>query len=218
MNCIIIADKPYKGRKTKGWNGLAQVNKKETLVENQLRVISNKFPKSKIIYVYGFDAKKASNYFHQLNKKNVVGIYNHEFDTFGEINSFRHVIEYLNQDCLILTGNIVLKPSMFDNFTKSKSRSKIFINTKQENELGCVLNEEQNIQNICYGLENYLIGMYYISSADITLFKQIINNYLCRNHFLFETINKMIDQHVTFSPIISSRKIHSQSIKDLQEQ
>lgn len=218
MNCIIIADKPHKGRKTKGWNGLAQVNKREILVSNQLRVISKKFPKSKIIYVYGFDAKKASNYFDQLNKKNVIGVYNHEFDIFGEINSFGHVIEYLNQDCLILTGSMVLTPSMFDNFTKSKNRSKIFINSKQENELGCILNENGNIQHICYGLENYLTGMYYISSGDIPIFKQIISNYTYRNHFLFEAINKMIDLHTAFSPIISSRKIHSQSIKDLQEQ
>jgi len=218
MNFIFISDKSPKGRKTKGWNGFFQINKKENLASNQIKTIHKKFPKSKIIYIYGFDGKRASTYFEQTQNKNVIGVYNKNYDTSGEVSSLTTISEYLTQECMLLHGDILLKPSVFDNFKKSKQKSKIFISTKHSTELGCVLDAQENVQHICYGLNNYLLGLYYISNSHISLFKQMVDNYSYRNYFLFEIINKMIDHNVSFEPITTNRKNNLQYIKDIKQE
>ena len=198
MNCIIIADRPSKGIKSKGWNGLIKINKTETLIQNQVKVIRQSFPKSKVIYIYGFDYKKVEEYFYHSNLDNIVYVNNNRFASSGECFSVSTISEFLEQDCLIFFGNLILKPSMFKDFKAKKSQ--IFITPKTENELGCTFNDKGFVEHICYGLENYLPNVYYISKKDIEQFKNLVTKNYYRNYFLFEIINRMIEKGADFQP------------------
>lgn len=203
MNCIIIADKYVKGMKSKGCYGLIPVNKKHNLFELQHKTIKKIFPRSKIIYVYGFESKKIKN--NLLNKyQDVIGIENTEYESSGFVQSLRCASNYLDENCLIFFGDLIIKTDMFKEF--DRSRCHIYLNKNHPTNLGCILDKKHNVQNISYGLDNYLSNIYYISKRDVENFSYYINNNKYRNYFLFEIINKMIDQGVTFGSAMHNNK------------
>lgn len=199
MNCIIIADKHDKGNKSKGWSGAQPINRKTILVNNQINVIRSCFPKSKITYIYGFDCDKVEQHFeNNIKQDKITLIYNQHYEDYGEIFSISRAKSLLDEDILLFFGNLILKPSVFQNFTKN--RSHIFTNNKNYNELGCMINSKGKIEHVCYELENYLEHIYYISKSDIDVFRSIVSRFENRNCFIFEVINKMIERGVTFYP------------------
>lgn len=195
MNCIILADKYEKGSKSKGWSGSKMINKKHTLIKNQVSTIQKVFPKCRIYYVYGFDSKKVEEHLISQQYENFKAFYNEEYNTSGEIYAIAKTHECIDSDCLIIKGNIILKPSMFTNFHK---KNHIYISTEHSKELGCTTNEKQEVNYLFYDLDYSLLDMYYIDSVSIELFKKIIFRKEYKNYFLFEIINKMIDSGVTF--------------------
>lgn len=202
MNCIIIADRYAKGMKSKGCYGLIKINHKANLFETQYRAIKKVFPRSKIIYVYGFENKKIQRYFNK-NYQDVIAIENKAYNETGFVNSIRCASDYLDQNCLIFFGDLAIKPEMFKDFNRQKAH--IYISKKNHNSLGCIIDNDK-INNIAYGLDNYLLNMYYINKKNIETFSYYINENKLKNYFLFEIINKMIDQGVEFLPSIQNNK------------
>jgi choline kinase len=202
MNSIIIADKYAKGMKSKGCYGLIQINQRTNLFQTQYKAIKTAFPRSNIIYVYGFENKKIKRYFSK-NYQDVIAIENKEYNETGFVNSIKCASDYLDQNCLIFFGDLAIKSEMFKNFNREKSH--IYLSKKNNNSLGCIV-RNNNVLNISYGLDNYLLNMYYINKKNIETFSYYINENKLRNYFLFEIINKMIDQGITFHPSIQKNK------------
>jgi hypothetical protein len=196
MNCIIIADKPFKGIKSKGWSGLLQINKTENLIDNQIKVIKKSFPGSKIFYIYGFEHKKVEDYL-ENNNQNIVPVYNENYDTFGQLYSLSLISHYLNENTLIFFGDIILKPSVFKDLNKKYSQLYV---KKNYSDLGCVINSKNEIEQISYNLENYISEIYYFKKEDLQQLQTYTKNYAFRNYFLFEIVNRMIDQGMKLRP------------------
>lgn len=203
MNCIIIADKFNKGMKSKGCNGLIPINKKSNLFQNQYRVIKKVFPSSKIIYIYGFESKKIRNYLTN-NYDDVVSVHNKDFDTSGYIKSLSCASKYLGNSSLIFFGDLILSTQMFKHF--DKKRSQVFVNKKTKNTLGCTIDNQNFVQNISYGLDNYLTNMYYIHKKDMPSFKYYVDEDKYRNYFLFEIVNNLIDTGTQFNIVMNNNK------------
>lgn len=203
MNCIIIGDRYNKGMKSKGCSGLIRINKRYNVFQNQYKVIKKVFPKSKIIYVYGFENKKIASYL-KLNYEDVVGVYNDEFNTSGYCHSINCAKQYLNKDCLLFFGDLIIKSEIFNNFDKKNSH--VYINKKNNSNLGCIIDNNKIIQNISYDLDNYLMNMYYFNQKDIKILKSIVSDHKHRNCFVFEAINKMVDLGVKFHISITNNK------------
>lgn len=214
MNCIIIGDKPVAGMKSKGWVGTIAVNKRDNLVQNQIRVISKIFPNAKIVYIYGFDEKKAFTYFEEMTHRNLIPIYNNKYDTHGQMYSLGLAHEYLNQNTLIFPGDILLKPSIFDKFNNKESQ--IYIK-KSYDDLGCTINKRGKIEHISYYLKNYLANVYYFNKKNTEILRPITRETSMRNYFLFEAINKMIDSGVRFSPTLISNNKFLNNIYNYQK-
>lgn len=195
MNCVILADKIFKGIKSKGWVGSLPVNSQSSLIDHQLKVIEKQFPRCKIFYVYGFDSKKVENYLHKIHK-DVTFVNNEEYNKYGQIYSIYKVIDLIEKECLFLNGDLVLQPSMFKNFNKRYSQ--IFVNNKSSSELGASIDEKNNVQHISYGLDNLVTNMFFINEKSINNFKKNVENWNYRNYFCFEIINKMIEQGNNF--------------------
>lgn len=203
MNCIIIADRYNKGMKSKGCTGLIRINKKYNVFQNQYKTIKKKFPNSKIIYVYGFENKKIENYL-KINYEDVTAIYNDKFDSAGYCHSLNCVKQYLNKDCLLFFGDLITKPEVFDNFDKKNSH--IYVNKKNHSNLGCIIDNNEILQNISYDLDNYLMNMYYFNKKDIKILSLIVSEYKNRNCFVFEAVNRMVDLGVKFHISMSNNK------------
>lgn len=205
MNFIILADKYHKGMKSKGCLGLLPVNRKYNIFEFQYNNIKKVFPKSKIIYVYGFDHKKIENFLKQKNKfKDLVAIYNENYETYNYSYSLKQASDYLNDNSFITFGDVLFKHQIFEKFNPNNG-SQIFINSKIKNTLGCTI-ENSAIKNISFELNNYLSNIYYLHKKDTTHLFNMVNSKKYMNYFVFELINKMIDNNHNFSAFVKNNK------------
>lgn len=204
MNFIILADKYQKGMKSKGGLGLLKLNTRTNMIEHQYKQIKKVFPKAKIIYVYGFDSKKIETFLQEKKYKDLIQIYNPNYDHHNFAYSLRLASDYLDKDCFITFGDVGFKSSIFNNFSKDNG-SQIFINNKQKHKIGCVINDNR-IMHISFDLGNYISQIYYISKKDAERLRQLTSQENLKNYFFFEIINKLIDNNVGFYPFIKNNK------------
>lgn len=208
MNIIIVADKYQKRMKSKGCVGLIKYLNKNIL-SHQYQILQNVFPKSNIVYIYGFDNKRLINYIDKKKQKQEYKylqlIYNSQYDTYNNAYSLYLAKNFLNDDCIIFFGDNIIKSSTFKDF-KITQESQVFIDNNSKNKIGCIINNNQ-IYNISYDLDNILSEIYFISKSQITLFKNLISDNNNYNYFIFEIINKMIDLNQNFSPFINKHRV-----------
>lgn len=204
MKIIILGDKYQKGSKSQGCSGLIKINSHSNILENQYYVLTSSFPKAEVFYIYGFDNKKIISYLD--NKKiNINFIYNEKYDEFNECFSLSLVKEHLDSDTLILSGYNILSNNCFKNFDSEYSQ--VFFDHSGHSKIGCIENN-LNIENIFYDLENKIHSMFYLNHNDAKILKNILspNTY---NAFLFEIINLCISS----GSIIKLKKLQPKSIK-----
>ena len=206
MNIIILADKYQKRMKSRGCVGLIKYNNKNIL-SHQYKIFKGIFPNANIVYIYGFDHKRLVSYLNKniFDYQNVKFIYNSDYDQYNNVYSLNLAKEYLNDDCILLFGDHIVKPSTFENFQITK-QSQVFINLKIQTRLGCIV-ANNSISNICYDLDNYLSEIYFISQNQISTLKEFVSNPNYYNSFIFEILNKMIDSNHSFIPLITNQKV-----------
>lgn len=217
MNFIILADKFNKGMKSKGCLGLLDINKKNNILEFQYNNIKKIFPRAKIIYVYGFDHKKMKSFLDHKKHKDLIGIYNPDYEKYNYTHSISLTADYLNDNCFITFGDIIFKHQTFKTFIKDKNKSQIFVNNKIKNQIGCTI-INNNVINISFDLENYLSHIYYICKKDIEHLNKLVHNSKLRNCFIFEIVNKMIDSNISFTPVINNNKTLTKHINEIKVQ
>jgi choline kinase len=205
MNIIILGDKYQKRMKSRGCVGLIKYNNKN-IFTHQYKTILSTLPSAQIIYVYGFDSKRFLTYFdkHSDHYPNITLINNDKYELYNNAYGIYLAQEYLNDDCIILFGDHIVKPSLFDHF-RPTTESQIFVNRKAKTRLGCVINNNI-VENISYDLENYLSEIYYISKDQIDLFRDLVSNPKNHNNFIFEIVNKMIDLKQSIKPFYIHHK------------
>jgi choline kinase len=199
MNIIILGDKYQKRMKSRGCVALIK-HQNKNILNHQYKIVNSCFPNSNILYIYGFDSKRLSSY---VNKhidyyENVKFVYNELYESRNNVYSLNLIKNQLNDSCIILFGDHLIKNSMFHNFNPTEE-SQVFISDKIKTRLGCIINNDK-IDNISYDLENYLSEVYYISKNQMSLFKNLISNPSNHNCFIFEIFNKMIDLNQKILP------------------
>jgi len=214
MNFIILADKFNKGIKSKGCIGLLGLHKRNNIFQFQYKNIKRAFPKSKIIYIYGFDHKKMVLFLEQNNYSDLISIYNPDYEKYNYTHTISLANKYLNDDCFISFGDTIFKHQTFKGFSK-QNRSQIFVNTKIKNQFGCTI-IDNHVINISFDLQNYLSHIYYVCKKDILHFSHLVTNDKLKNCFIFEVINKMIDSQITFNPFINNNKNLTQNINEIK--
>lgn len=205
MNIIILGDKFQKRMKSKGSVGLLKTNK-DYLIVKQYRVIKKYFPNSKIIYIYGFDGKRLTSVLNNEYidiKQNIEFIYNQEYDNYNYGYSLKLAKNYFQDDILILFGYTQLSDVICKKININKNTSQVFITNNKNNKLGCVI-EKNKVENIFYDLENRLEEVYFFTKKDAALIEQILKDkaITTKNMFVFEIINKLIDENIYIKPSI----------------
>lgn len=205
MNFVILGDKFQKRMKSRGCVGLIKINNK-TIIQHQYKNIKSVFPEANIIYVYGFESKKFINF---INKNpslqtDIITINNPNYETTNSTLSLYLASQYLNDDCFITFGDNLLNSSVFHKFDQNNG-SQVFINKKHKNKIGCIINND-TVENIAYDLDNYLSEIYYLSKEDCHILQNLIDNAKYHNYFIFEILNKLIDQNRLIKPFFINSK------------
>ena len=204
MNIIILGDKYQKRMKSKGCVGLIKINSKNIL-QLQHRVLRQVFPEANIVYVYGFEGKKFNSFINKstLLDNDIISIYNPYYETYNNSYSLSLTKDFLNDDCLILFGDLILSKKIFDKFI-NKNDSQIFISKQNKNRLGCIINDNK-IENISYDLDNYLTDIYYLTKFHANMIQNLLTNKINYNCFIFEIINKLVDMNQNIKPLFLQR-------------
>jgi CTP:phosphocholine cytidylyltransferase-like protein len=206
MNIIILGDKFQKRMKSKGCTALLDYNKKP-LFYYQYNIIRSIFPEDRIIYIYGFEAKKFESYIkensHQYTNLDI--IYNKKYESYNTTSSLYAAKNFLNTDCLIIFGDIMIGKNIFNRFDKSFG-SQAFLSLHNDYKLGCNICNS-SLSNIDYELENYIYNIYYIQNEHIKYLYNMIINENNLNCFVFELINKLIENHnINIKPFFIDNK------------
>lgn len=206
MNIIILGDKFQKRMKSKGCVGLLENNKK-TLLHNQYQNIKAVFPEAKVVYVYGFEAKRFQNYIenHNTDYSDLVIINNSNYDSYNSAYSLSLASHLLDTDCIIVFGDTILNKNILARFSV-KNGSQIFLSYNKTYKLGCTI-VDSRLVNIDYDLNNYLYNMYYLQKTDVGSLQKIVNNKNNHNCFIFELMNKLLEDNINIKPFfIDSKK------------
>lgn len=204
MNIIILGDKYQKRMKSKGCVGLIKINSRNIL-QIQHKVLRQVFPEANIVYVYGFEGKKFNSFINKstLLNRDIISIYNPHYEKYNNAYSLSLTKDFLNDDCLILFGDLILSKKVFHKFTNNND-SQIFISKQNKNRLGCIINDNK-IENISYDLDNYLTDIYYLTRSHTNMIKNLLENKINYNCFIFEIINKLIDMNQNIKPLFLQR-------------
>lgn len=200
MNTIIIADKFQKRMKSKGCVGLIKDKKNKPLLQKQYQIIKTIFPESKIAYIYGFDNKRMDAYINKNQKsfQDTTFIYNESYGEYNTAYSLYLAKAFLQKDCLILFGDGLLSKSVFKKFDRCIG-SQIFLSSDTQSSLGSII-KDNIVQNIAYDLDNKLSEIYFLQNEASTSLKETISTKQFNQYFLFELINKLIDnKHIFYS-------------------
>jgi bifunctional N-acetylglucosamine-1-phosphate-uridyltransferase/glucosamine-1-phosphate-acetyltransferase GlmU-like protein len=210
MKFIILADKFQKRMKSKGCVGLMPF-KNTCLFDYQYSIIRSVFPDATIVYVYGFDSKRFISFYNKNDYNNTHLICNNNYEQYNHSYSLYLAKEYIDEDCMIMFGDVLINNKTFSKFNPLNG-SQIFINnTNYNSDIGCVINKNC-VYNIAHGLSNKLCNIYYINKQHRYLLQKIINNNEYHNYFIFEILNKMIEQKTIVSPYFVTNKDYKQSI------
>jgi CTP:phosphocholine cytidylyltransferase-like protein len=190
MNIIILGDKYKKGMKSKGCAGLISCKNNKTIISNQYSVLKQKFPKSNIVYICGFESKRF-NSFIKKNNLNITVINNNQYETTNNAHSLFLGKDFLYDNVLILCGYEELNKSILSNFN-IKNGSQLFINNSKKSDLGCVV-QDSFVNNISPAMKNFIQDIYYLSSDHAVKLKKILSKKNYSNYFIFELINCLIE-------------------------
>lgn len=202
MNCIILGDKYQQGMKSKGCSALIQINSKSNILINQYNILKSVFKNINIIYVYGFDNKKFLDFI-ETSKMDICTEFNDKFNTYNQAFSLSLVENMVKDDnLLIIDGYQKLNKTMFKKFNPSNG-SAIFIKDSQNynnNSVGYTINNDY-IQYFSFDLHNSIHDIYYLDKPFVAPLFNILQQKKYHNNFIFELINKLIDQGLKIKAI-----------------
>lgn len=197
MITIIIADSFKKGMKSRGCVGLLPYNKKNNLFQQQRDSIRDVFPRSDIIYIYGFDAKRFNSFIEDNNETNSAQyILNNQYSEYSHGHSLYLAKDRIAQsdECLILLGYEPISAKTIKAAKKTK-KSSVLLDTKNQSKLGCVLDHNTKIiSHIFFDLDNHISDIYLLKKPEIDILTECLEHEKIHNMFLFEIMNNIISR------------------------
>lgn len=197
--CCLLSYEITKGMKSWGPIGLLKKNNhSEELVLKQINSLYKLFDKISLYVITGFGADKIQK---KIPKhiKTIVNPKFHEANQAYAIKLFLESIEESKDEydgIFIINSDILLKNLQLLNLNASWIVTKNKINQNKEDYLlGVGVDSHNKLHTIFYDIgEQVWCNAVYICKEDVLKIKQNIDMYY-DNMFLFELINKSIDQH-----------------------
>lgn len=198
MIALIIGDKFQKGMKSRGCQATLPYNKIHNYIQHQHKILSSG-DINKVLYIYGFNNKKYQAYLQAVNNlNNITSIYNPQFELKNDTYSIylaREEITKVSDDLLIFFGNTSLDRKQLNKIEHNVSG--LFADNQRLSDIGCIC-DDGKVENVGFDLDNSIQNIYYICKSDLNYFMKIVGNSQNHNRFIFEIINQMIDNNITF--------------------
>lgn len=206
MNSIMLLNAfPDKKIKSIGNKELIKLSNTKCLIDYKIDLFNTLYHHPEIIIVGGFEGKKLSKYL--LSKKYKTKYIEHEPKDIW--NSGKSIMEGLDRvsgnSLLISSSSVVLDYSAIPNLQKTKSSFVVYQSQKSEN-IGCVVDDNNNIVRCFYGLDNCIYDMLFLDSQGIRSLRSIVNNTDISKMYLFEIINLCLLNGTQINMIKTNKK------------
>lgn len=196
--CIIIPVAGL-GKRMKAYGPKASIilNKEETVLERQIKILRCYFPKAKIVVVCGFQKEKI----HEIVDNEIKLVENKKYKDSNICLSIKIGINaYNSKKILIINGDLVFSEEIFLNTPKNCSWIAIDNNQNQRSSEVGVNIVDGNITNFCYGLNPKWGHIVYLTGKEADIFKKLIVLETSDKKFSFEILNDVIDMGGIIKP------------------
>ena len=166
--------------------------KNRTIFEHQHKAIRETSKKFKIISVCGFESNKIMD---ELPRE-VIKVENENYQTTNVSRSIGMGLRAtVSSSVLILYGDLVFNKKALESLDYNISCMSVSEGSYMEDrEVGCVVNNRGNLENMMYDLPLKWNQMLYLQGNDLDRFKKIVWDKKNSKLFGFEAINKLINR------------------------
>lgn len=205
ISVIIPAAGLGRRMKSYGPKSLIKVNN-ETLIDRQIRLLEDMFPANrlKIILVCGFEATKLMN----STPDRLIKIENENFDSTNVSRSVAMGLRATDSpNIIVLHGDLFLNKDALACLSFSESSALVTYNNMNEEEVGCILNEKNYIENFMYDLPCKWGQVIFLRDRELSIYKKFVWNSNFNNVFNFEVLNEILKQKGKIKACFSEQAI-----------
>ena len=179
------------GRRMKSYGPKPLLNiKGKTILSRQLEHIKLKFPNANILLVCGFEADRVMDQVHG----DIITLENENYQDTNITRSVSIALRAIQSDrVLIRCGDLVFSKGALDCLDFTQASILALKNENQSSEVGCIVGDDGYIKNMMYDLELKWAQMIYLQDRPLNIFKSLVFDRDNKKLFLFEIINKIID-------------------------
>ena len=189
ITIIIAAAGAGRRMKSYGPKSLLTI-KGKTILSRQLEEIRTEFPTANIVLVCGFEADKVMD----RACGDIITLENENYQDTNITRSVSIALRAINTSrVLIMCGDLVFSKGTLKHVDCKVSSILANKNKHKSSEVGCVINQDKNIENMMYDLDLKWAQVIYLQDRALQIFKKLVFDRSNKKLFLFEIINKLVD-------------------------
>lgn len=178
--------------KSRGPKPLIKITENTTILQNQIKNIQNSFGNHKIVLVCGFEADRLMN----ESPPNFIKVENESYEDTNVARSIALALRTINtiKRVLIIYGDLVFDEKALKVLSYNTSAIFALGNFIGEEEVGCIINDEGNLENMMYDLPHKWSQIAYFQGEELDYLKEVVWDRNNNKLFGFEIINKIIEK------------------------
>ena len=217
MGIIIPAAGLGKRMKSRGPKPLIKIAEDTTILENQIKNIENYFENHKVVLVCGFEADRLMN----ESPSDFIKVENEFYEDTNVARSIGLALRTINhlERVLIIYGDLVFNKKALEVLTYNTSSVFALGDFIGEEEVGCIINPEGNLEHMMYDLPHKWSQIAYFQGDELEHLKEIVWNRNNNKLFGFEIINKIMERGGQFkcSYVPDIKIVDIDTSKDIQK-
>jgi CTP:phosphocholine cytidylyltransferase-like protein len=210
ISIILLSAKPGVRMKSYGPPSLLPLGS-HALIDIQIEAIRAAHKTFEIVLCCGFEANKIIKYVKNKYKSlNIRIVENQKFEEHNCCESLRLCLNNIHStSIMVCNGELLLYPEMVKvhqdkSYLLTQHNSKKITNL----EVGSVVDEDNIVSNICYGLPNIWSEVFYINGKDsIEALRKIVSSEGYKNKFVFEALNDLSKSKHIFRQQINKNSV-----------
>jgi choline kinase len=188
----------------------------ENLINRQIRILKQEYPKAEIIVVVGFQADKII----KTLPKNIKVVENESYEDTTIIRSIYIALRITtHKNVLIVNGDLIFNENSLHRINSNGSSVIVDSNNRIKSDEVGVNIIDNKISYFSYGLKIKWAQILFLNGRELELFQNIIQENNKKNIYTFEVLNKLIDQNGIIKPLEppGMKIVEINSIKDIIE-
>ena len=206
-----------KRMKSYGPKALIPIKYGQNILQRQLSIMDETLVSYNLILICGFEAEK-------MISSSPAGAIKVENELYEDTNIARSVAIGLRSipNCdrlLLVNGDLVFSKNAISSIDYSRSSILASNDYMSDNEVGCIVNSRGNLENMMYDLPKKWAQIAYFQDKELDMLRSIACNRKNRKMFMFEIINKIIEEGGIFKCVEdpSIRIVDVDTSKDIKK-